>query len=630
MYGYYRIASGVNITSIGEPKANLKEILTLLHTANQKEVSVIVFPELTFSGYSASDLFLNKRTLDAQNNALEDFLNASKEISTVAVLGVAVLFQNRLYNCAIVTQNGEILGVIPKTYLPNKREFYEKRQFNSGKDIKNQTLTICNQSAPFGVDLLFSDNASLILGVEICEDLWAINPPSNMMCSNGATLIANLSASNELVGKGAYREELVRTQSARCMCAYAYSSSGVGESSSDTVFSGDSMICEYGSMVAKGEKYQLQSSLITADVDLEKLTWLRINESSFCDEPTQFFREIKLKTLPTLGNIERFIDAMPFVPCMENLQSRAKEILDIQAYALIKRLTHTRIQKVVIGISGGLDSTLALLSLHRAYELMGWDNKNIVAITMPGFGTTKRTKNNAKELCKILGVTLEEIDIRAICLLEFEALEHSQINCDVTYENVQARARTSILMNTANKVGGVVIGTGDLSEIALGWSTFNGDHMSMYALNSGIPKTLIKYVVEYFKSNAHLTAILQDILDTPISPELLPPSIEKGEQKTEDLIGPYILHDFFLYHFMKYGATPSKILFLATIAFKDVYSKEIIQKWLILFIKRFFTQQFKRNTMPDGPKIGTINLSQRADWRMPSDANAQAWLEDIL
>ncbi|MBD3793900.1 MAG: NAD(+) synthase [Campylobacterales bacterium] len=629
MHGFYRVAAAVNKTTIANPRQNAQEIITLLDQAYQKQVSVVVFPELTLTGYTASDLLLNQTLIQTQDEALETILETSQSITTLAILGIALIDHNRLYNCAVVIQNGKILGVVPKSYLPNKKEFYEKRQFVSGRHIQGETTTLLNQTVPFGVDLLFSNNRELCMGIEICEDLWAIMPPSNRMASSGANLICNLSASNELIGKAEYREELVRTQSARCMGAYIYSSAGVGESTTDTVFGGHAIISEYGSTLAQSKRFALNNVLITADIDLQRLQWLRLNESSYSDEPITPYRYISIAPTPEIIELQRSINPMPFVPSQyDEKQHRCEEIIQIQAHGLIKRMQHAHITKAVIGISGGLDSTLALLSTHRAFEIMGWASENIIAITMPGFGTTSRTKNNATQLCEALGVSLREINITDIALAEFKAIGHDPNDHTVTYENVQARARTAILMNTANREGGLVIGTGDLSEIALGWSTYNGDHMSMYALNSGIPKTLIQYVIEYFKYNEAITEIIDDILATPISPELLPHRDDEIVQATESIVGPYELHDFFLYHLIKYGATPQKILFLANMAF-DRYDEATIKKWLKLFIRRFFTQQFKRSCIPDGPKVGTISLSPRADWRMPSDADFTVWMEAL-
>ena len=630
MYGFYRVAAAVNKTVVANPKKNANEVIELIKEAHLKEVSVVVFPELTLTGYTASDLLLNQTLISSQNDSLEYILKNIETINTIAIVGIAVLEADRLYNCAAVLQSGKILGIVPKSYLPNKKEFYEKRQFVSGRDIVRSSLELFEKEIPFGVDLLFSDKKDMTFGIEICEDLWAVTPPSNHMASNGANILFNLSASNELIGKHEYREELVRTQSSRCMAAYVYSSAGVGESTTDTVFGGHAIISEYGSTLAQSERFSLKSSLIIADVDLERLRWLRLNESSYGDGRRKKTRTIKVFSLPSIKKIDRDINPMPFVPSRyADKKHRCDEIVHIQAHGLIKRMSHAHIKKAVIGISGGLDSTLALLSTHRAFEIMNWDIKNIIAVTMPGFGTTSRTKSNAIKLCESLGVTLKTVDITDISLKEFEAIEHDKEEHTVTYENVQARARTSILMNMANKEGGLVIGTGDLSEIALGWSTYNGDHMSMYALNSGIPKTLIKYVIEYYKSNNSIADIIDDILDTPISPELLPPKDDEIVQETEEIVGPYELHDFFLYHFIKYGAKPSKILYLATIAFDIKYDKDTITKWLKLFLRRFFTQQFKRSCMPDGPKVGTISLSPRTDWKMPSDADMEAWINEL-
>ena len=628
MYGFYRVASAINKTTVSNPIKNSQEIIYLLKKAHSQDVSIIVFPELTLTGYTSSDLFFNQLLIEKQNESLAEILIESEDISTVAIIGIAIFFKNRLFNSAVIIQNGKILGVIPKIYIPNTKEFYEKRQFTSGRDIKNETINIINQEVPFGVDLLFNYK-EILFGVEICEDLWAISPPSFDMARSGANIIFNLSASNELIGKAQYREELVKTQSARCISAYVYASAGVGESSTDTVFGGHGIIAEYGSVLAQNQRFSMESELLTADIDFQKLNYLRANESSFRDSNLSKYRIIEINKTPNISKLNRYINPNPFVPSPKDKKERCQEIINIQAHGLIKRMTHANIKKAIIGISGGLDSTLALLSTNRAFEIMNWEKKDIIAITMAGFGTTSRTKNNATKLCQALGVTLREVDIKDISLKEFELIGHNPKELSVTYENVQARARTSILMNTANRENGLVIGTGDLSEIALGWSTYNGDHMSSYALNSGIPKTLIKYVIEYYKNNPKIADIIDDILNTPISPELLPHQEDNITQKTEDIVGPYELHDFFLYHFIKYGATPSKIAFLAEIAFWDKYNEETIKKWLKKFIWRFFTQQFKRSCMPDGPKVGTISLSPRADWRMPSDADMQIWLNDL-
>ncbi len=629
MHGFYRVATAVNKTTIANPKANSIEIIELILEAHSRDVGVVVFPELTLTGYTSSDLFFQQTLYESQNRAIEGILEATRDISTIATIGVALLDNSRLYNCGMVIQYGKILGIVPKSYIPNNREFYEKRHFSSGRDIVGRSVEFLGEEIPFGVDLLFGYDENLIFGVEVCEDLWAISPPSSDLASSGATLIVNLSASNELIGKAQYRESLVCSQSARAMCAYIYSSSGVGESTTDTLFGGDTLICEYGSLLARGRRFERENQLVCRDVDLEKIVWLRLSEGSFSDSRSIDIRTIKLLAPPTLTSIDRVVPPHPFVPPKEQSIERCEEIVLIQAHSLIKRMTHAHITKAHIGVSGGLDSTLALLSTHRAFEIMGWDYRDIVAVTMGGFGTTSRTKNSAILLSTALGVTLKSVDIRTLSLKEFEAIGHDSEIHSVTYENVQARARTSILMNMANREGGLVIGTGDLSEIALGWSTYNGDHMSMYALNSGIPKTLIRYLIDYFSTNPKIASILKDILDTPISPELLPHSDDEIVQETESIIGPYELHDFFLYHTIRYGAKPSKVLYLAEIAFRDSYDRETITKWLRVFISRFFTQQFKRSCMPDGPKIGTIGLSPRADWRMASDADREAWLYEL-
>jgi len=631
MHGFYRIAAAVPRLHLANPARNVDPILTLLRKTVEQECAAVIFPELCLTGYTAADLFFQEQLYDAQNEALEKLLEATKTLDTVAVLGLALREADRLYNCAAVIQRGEILGLVPKSYLPNKREYYEKRQFSSGRDITRETVRFLGREIPFGVDLLFDDGKDLLMGVEICEDLWAVTPPSNHMASNGANLILNPSASNELIGKAEYRAELVRTQSGRCLCAYAYASSGVGESSTDAVFGGDCMVAEYGSLLSRGERFRRENQLITAEVDLRKLRGLRLAESAYSDGRRKKVRRIPLAPLPGVEQLNRFIDPHPFVPSdPKQRDKRAREILAIQAHGLTRRLEAARSRRAVLGISGGLDSTLALLVSVEAMKLLKRNPSGILAVTMPGFGTTGRTYDNAVRLCGTLGVELREIPIKELAEKEFTAIDHDPENHDVTYENVQARARTSILMNLANKENGLVVGTGDLSEIALGWSTYNGDHMSMYAVNASIPKTLIRYLISTYAANhPELTETLEDILATPVSPELLPAVGDQIVQETEEIVGPYELHDFFLYHFLRYGAEPAKILWLATHAFTGAYDETPIRRWLRTFLRRFFTQQFKRSCMPDGPKVGTVSLSPRADWRMPSDAEFEAWLEEI-
>ncbi len=631
MFGFYRVAAAVPRLYLTDPARNAKEVSALWQEAEADHAAVVLFPELTLTGYTAGDLFFQERLYRAQNEALERLLHETRSLESTAILGLMLRHSDRLYNVAAVIRRGEILGIVPKSYLPNKREFYEKRHFQSGREIRGEEIAFLGKPVPFGTDLLFEDTQELCMGVELCEDLWALTPPSNAMAESGATLICNLSASNELVGKADYRAELVRTQSARLVCAYAYASSGVGESSTDTVYGGDAMIAEYGTLLSRAERFRRESTLIFAEIDLQKLRGLRLAETAYADAPRHPFRRIALGELPRPSELRRCVDPHPFVPAdPARREVRCREITLIQAHGLIRRIEQARSQRAILGISGGLDSTLALLSTWEAHRILERDPSRILSVTMPGFGTSERTRRNAVALCQILGVELRQIPIRDLAALEMDAVGHDPSVHDVTYENIQARARTEILMNLANEEKGLVIGTGDLSEIALGWSTYNGDHMSMYALNAGIPKTLVRYLVEYYaRSHPELSEVLHDILATPVSPELLPTKEGEISQKTEEIVGPYELHDFFLYHFVKYGAQPSKILYLASHAFENRYDEATIRRWLGVFLRRFFTQQFKRSCMPDGPKVGTISLSPRADWRMPSDAEFAAWIEAI-
>ena len=544
-------------------------------------------------------------------------------------VGSPFLHNSILYNVAFVFYKGSVLGIVPKSYIPNYSEFYEKRWFSEGLDIKNATVDLPFQkNVPFGTDLIFSSQIANF-GIEICEDLWVTIPPSSYLSLMGAHIIGNLSASNELVSKADYRKSLISNQSARCMCSYIYSSAGVHESTTDVLFSGHLLISENGSLLKENKRFQRENEVIYSYIDVFKLKSERMKNLSFRDATKNLslspnFIKFEFDNI-SIYNFDRFIDKHPFVPSSEQeCDVRCKEIFNIQAASLAKRLEHTRCKKAVVGISGGLDSTLALLVIVKTFELLKLDKKNIVTITMPGFGTTDRTYNNAIELCNELGTDLREINIVKAALQHFEDIGHDKDIHDVAYENVQARERTQILMDIANKEGGLLIGTGDLSELALGWCTYNGDHMSMYSVNPSIPKTLVRYLVKYVaqnESNNVVSETLMDILDTPVSPELLPKD-STGEitQKTEDIVGPYELHDFFLYHFIKHGSTKDRIFFLANHAFKDDYSEEEIQKWLDKFMYRFFTQQFKRSALPDGPKVGSISLSPRGDFRMPSDA----------
>ena len=607
---------------LSDVEANSTVIKELIQA--NRDCGVLLFPELSITGYTLGDLFFQKALHQRIHEAIFDIANIVQD--SLVIVGAPLWHANRLYNCAVVMQQGRIIGIVPKIYLANYREFYEKRWFSSGKDVKSQRLL----GAPFGTDLLFEDR-DLLMGIEICEDLWSVLPPSLFQAAAGANVVCNLSASDELVGKHAYRKELVRTQSARAICAYAYASSGVGESSSDLCYGGATLIAENGAMLAEGARFEQKSVVTTADVDLQKLCYLRRAETSFVDAPKKEFQIIKCAKTPRVEVPKRHYDPHPFVPSDEvKRDERCKEIFAIQASALARRIEHIGDPNLVIGLSGGLDSTLALLVCAKACEILNKPLTDILAISMPGFGTTKATKESAKELAKAVGASFEEIDITRSVRMHFDDIGHSENVCDVTYENAQARYRTMILMDKANQIGGIVVGTGDLSEIALGFSTYNGDHMAMYNVNAGVPKTLVRYLIAWVaKEQRRLRTILQTIIDRPVSPELLPSKGNEIVQKTESIIGPYELHDFFLYHFIKYGASPNKILMLANLAFKEKYDEATIKKWLRVFIKRFFANQFKRNAMPDGVKVGTIALSPRGDWRMPSDAKVHLWLKEL-
>lgn len=614
---------------ISDTKYNLKEIETMILNAIEEEVKVLVFPELSISAYSCGDLFTNEKLIENCNLAIKNLVEFSKGKDILIAVGAPFLYRYSLYNCAYIILNGKLLGIVPKSYIPNYSEFYEKRWFTEGFNIKGLNVDLDFQKEiPFGTDLIFSFK-NLKVGFEICEDLWVTIPPSSNLALMGANLICNLSASNELVSKSSYRKSLVQNQSARTMCSYIYSSAGVHESTTDLLFSGHMIIAENGTIIKENNRFKRENDLLTGIVDLFKLDAERIKNISFRN--STFNENNEPRFIPfnlentEIKNFDREIDKHPFLPKSQYaMEERCEEILNIQAAALAKRLEHTNLKKAVIGISGGLDSTLALLVVVKTFDMLNIPRENIITITMPGFGTTDRTYNNAVTLCKELNCDFREINIVNAALQHFEDIGHDKDIHDVTYENVQARERTQILMDLANKEGGLLIGTGDLSELALGWCTYNGDHMSMYSVNCSIPKTLVRFLVNYFAnheiSNDAKEALL-DILDTPVSPELLPKD-KKGKiaQKTEDIVGPYELHDFFLYHFIKHGSSPERILFLAKEAFKNDYDEETLKKWLDKFIRRFFTQQFKRSALPDGPKVGSISLSPRGDWRMPSDA----------
>lgn len=629
---FIKVASACPKTRVSDIDYNVENILKCIKEANEKGCKFIVFPELCITSYTCGDLFLQEHLLLKSYEGIKSLLDNTQDIDMLIAVGAPLISGSILYNCAYILFKGKILGIVPKSYIPNYSEFYEKRWFTEGISITNQKINLSFQrDIPFGVDLIFSSNLGNF-AVEICEDLWVTIPPSSYLALMGANIIGNLSASNELVSKSDYRRNLVSNQSARLMCSYIYSSAGVHESTTDVLFSGHLIISENGSLLNENKRFQRDNEVIYSYIDLFKLKAERIKNLSFRDASMSLSKTPSIVHFQfknnEIKNFDRFIDKHPFVPSSEKERDlRCREIFNIQASSLAKRLEYTNSQKAIVGISGGLDSTLALLVIVKTFELLNLDKKNIVTITMPGFGTTDRTYNNALDLCRELGTDLREINIVKASLQHFSDIGHDKNIHDVTYENVQARERTQILMDIANKEKGLLIGTGDLSELALGWCTYNGDHMSMYSVNPSIPKTLVRYLVKYVaqnESNETVSRTLIDILDTPVSPELLPKD-SSGEisQKTEDIVGPYELHDFFLYHFIKHGSTKERIAFLAQHAFKDNYSKDEINKWLDKFMFRFFTQQFKRSALPDGPKVGSISLSPRGDFRMPSDA--QPW-----
>ena len=634
--GFVRVGAVVPKLKVADAEINCNEIIKQIEVASNNKVQIVVFPELCITGYTCQDLFEQDILLEKSEKSLNKILEYTKNLDIVCIIGMPIKSENQLFNTAVVIQKGRILGIVPKTFIPNYSEFYEKRWFASSKNANKKEIEILGQKVPFGIDLLFKDktNNEICFGIEICEDIWAVEPPSNKLALLGANVIFNLSASNEVIGKKEYRRELVKMQSAKTISGYVYCSSGVNESTSDLVFSGESMIFENGSCLANNERFDFESNMIFTEIDTKRLSNDRRKNTSFMGNPVDLeYREIKINIPDDIENLTRKYSKTPFVPeDKKKISEICEEILNIQSYGLAKRLLHTNINKTVIGISGGLDSTLAFLVIIKAYEILNLPKENIIAITMPGFGTTSRTHNNSMNLINEYGATFREINITKSSLQHFEDIGHDKNIKDVTYENAQARERTKILMDIANKENGLVVGTGDLSELALGWCTYNGDHMSMYAVNASIPKTLVKYIIKWVADNSkeECKNIINDILDTPISPELLPPD-EKGniEQKTEEKVGPYILHDFFLYHFLRYGAEPKKIYTLACKTFKQDFKEEEIKHWLQAFIKRFFTQQFKRNCMPDGPKVGTVSLSPRGDLRMPSDASYNNWLNNF-
>ena len=635
-YGFVKVAAAIPAVKVADCKFNAQQIDTQIAIADGKGVQIIVFPELCITGYSCADLFGQTLLLEEAEIALMQIMNNTRQMDIISIVGMPLTVNNTLMNCAIALQKGKILGIVPKTYLPNHKENTEARWFSSPAMHNENSIRLCGQNVPFGINLLF-DTAETCFGIEMGEDLWAPIPPSSSLALKGAEIILNPSANTESIGKYDYLRQLVAQQSARSICGYVLSSCGFGESTTDVVFGGNGLIYENGALLATANRFSLKEQLIISEIDVERIRNERRANTTFSANMTQCLKESTTHISTELVNqrdliLTRPIDASPFVPKGDMLNQRCEEIFEIQVMGLAKRLIHTNCKTVVVGISGGLDSTLALLVCVKTFDKLGFSRKGIVGITMPGFGTTDRTYNNALHLMSSLGITIHEISIKDACIQHFKDIDHDMTKHDVTYENSQARERTQILMDFANKVNAMVIGTGDLSELALGWATYNGDHMSMYGVNASIPKTLVKYLVNWVAQNGvdyESRNTLLDIVDTPISPELIPAD-EQGniKQKTEDLVGPYELHDFFIYNFMRFGFRPSKIYFLACTAFRGEYNEDVIKKWLTTFCRRFFQQQFKRSCLPDGPKVGSVGLSPRGDWRMPSDACATLWLKE--
>ncbi len=644
-YGFVKVAAGVPEVRVADPRWNVERIESLAIQAEGRGVEVIVFPELSLTGYTCGDLFAQQLLIDEAEAALIHLMNFSRSLDIICIVGLPVAYGGSLLNCAAVVQKGRILGLVPKTYLPNYKEFYEMRWFTSGASIQQDAqVWICGQQTRLSTSLLFH-TPTCTFGVEICEDLWATIPPSSRHTLCGAEIMFNLSADNDLVGKETYLRSLLQQQSARCIAGYVYAGCGFGESTQDVVFGGKAYVVEYGTIVAEARRHSIEPQILESEIDVERLRAERRVNTTFTAcagrevASTAHYDTIDTALItPRDFQFTRSINPHPFVPTGRHLDERCEEIFAIQTEGLAKRLRHTGCKTLVVGISGGLDSTLALLVAVKTLDLLNLPRKGIVGITMPGFGTTGRTYNNALQLMRSLGVTIREISIAQAVEQHFEDIGHDPADHDITYENSQARERTQILMDVANQVNGMVVGTGDLSELALGWCTYNGDHMSMYGVNTGVPKTLVQHLVRWVamqQTDERTRDTLLDIIDTPISPELIPAN-EHGEiqQKTEDIVGPYELHDFFLYHVLRWGYRPSKIYFLAQQAFglkgagATSYDDEAIKHWLTNFYRRFFSQQFKRSCLPDGPKVGTVSLSPRGDWRMPSDASREAWIAE--
>ncbi len=659
-YGFVKVAAAVPHIKVADCKFNVERIESLIAVAEGKGVQIIIFPEMSITGYTCGDLFGQQLLLEEAEMGLMQILNNTRQLDIISIVGMPVVANSTVINSAVVIQKGKVLGVAAKTYLPNYKEFYEQRWFTSALQLTTDNVRLCGQIVPIGANLLF-ETSDTTFGIEVCEDLWATIPPSSSLALQGAEILFNMSADNEGIGKHNYLCSLISQQSARCIAGYVFSSCGFGESTTDVVFAGNGLIYENGSLLARSERFSMEEQLIISEIDVERIRAERRHgaqpayhtQAQIKMERIRAERRINTTFAANQANFEgkkavsiatefvnskeltltRNFNAHPFVPQGNELNEHCEEVFSIQVAGLAQRLVHTGAKTAVVGISGGLDSTLALLVCVKTFDKLGLSRKGILGITMPGFGTTDRTYHNAIDLMKSLGISIREISIKDACIQHFKDIDHDVNVHDVTYENSQARERTQILMDVANQTWGMVIGTGDLSELALGWATYNGDHMSMYGVNASVPKTLVKYLVQWVAENGvdeDSKATLLDIVDTPISPELIPAD-ENGEikQKTEDLVGPYELHDFFLYYFLRFGFRPSKIYYLASAAFKDCYDEETIKKWLSIFFRRFFNQQFKRSCLPDGPKVGSISISPRGDWRMPSDASSAMWLKEI-
>lgn len=635
-FGFITVAAAIPSVKVADTEYNIKQIEDFVAHAEGRGVEIIVFPELSVTGYSCQDLFLQQLLVEQAEVAVMQLLDFSRKLDIICIVGAPVNISGSLYNCAVVIQHGVILGIIPKTYLPNYGEFYEKRWFTSSKDLKPTDIRYAGNSVSITPGpTLFRTSDNALFGVEICEDVWAAEPCSNKLALAGADIIFNLSASDELIGKHIYLMNLLSQQSARTISGYVYSGCGFGESTQDVVYGGNALIYENGTLLSESERFSFKPQMIVNQIDIEKLRVERQKNTTFvnCRDDSNAVIKQTAVVQPKNFSLLREIDALPFVPDDNDMEHSCNEIFSIQVAGLAKRIMHTACKHLIVGISGGLDSTLALLVCVKTFDKLGMNRKGIVGVTMPGFGTTDRTYNNALSLMNSLGVTIREISIADSVKVHFNDIGHDIFVHDVTYENSQARERTQILMDLSNQLKGMVVGTGDLSELALGWATYNGDHMSMYGVNAGIPKTLIKYLVRDVAYNAvdeKSRNTLLDIIDTPISPELIPAE-EDGtiKQKTEDLVGPYELHDFFLYYFLRFGFRPSKIYLLARKAFDAAdYEDDTIKHWIKVFFHRFFTQQFKRSCLPDGPKVGSVSLSPRGDWRMPSDASSALWLKE--